>query len=147
MLAVFAVSADFAIILALANGTFQQDAANQVMLLLGFSAFMVVGALIVAHRPSNAIGWVFSAIALLPTQGPGKVAIRPHLSDGLASWPGATRPRRSKPGARFQRKASSDIWCRPRPCQGPGLAGNVYTPAKPISRALELRGHARHDVD
>jgi hypothetical protein len=32
---------------------------------LGFGAFMVVGALIVAHRPSNAIGWMFSAIALL----------------------------------------------------------------------------------
>jgi hypothetical protein len=29
------------------------------------SAFMVVGALIVAHRPSNAIGWIFAAIGLL----------------------------------------------------------------------------------
>jgi hypothetical protein len=26
---------------------------------------MVVGALIVAHRPSNAIGWIFTAIGLL----------------------------------------------------------------------------------
>jgi hypothetical protein len=30
---------------------------------------MVVGALIVAHRPGNAIGWMFSAIALLAFTG------------------------------------------------------------------------------
>jgi hypothetical protein len=36
---------------------------------VGFSAFMVVGALVVAHRPGNAIGWIFSAIALLAFTG------------------------------------------------------------------------------
>ena len=57
MLAVYVVSMIFAVLLAVANGTFQQDVvAGQVLLLLGFSAFMVVGALIVAHRPGNAIG-------------------------------------------------------------------------------------------
>jgi hypothetical protein len=65
MLAVFVVSMVAGIILSVANGTFQPDAAGQVGLALGFSAFMVVGALIVAHWPSNAIGWMFSAIALL----------------------------------------------------------------------------------
>jgi hypothetical protein len=39
------------------------------MLFAGFSAFMVVGALIVTHRPGNAIGWIFSAIALLVALG------------------------------------------------------------------------------
>jgi hypothetical protein len=34
-------------------------------LLLAFTAFMVVGALIVAHRPANTIGWLFTAIGLL----------------------------------------------------------------------------------
>jgi hypothetical protein len=63
MLAVYIVSMVLATILAVANGTFQQDAANQVMLFVGFTAFMVVGALIVAHRPGNAIGWIFSAMA------------------------------------------------------------------------------------
>jgi len=34
------------------------------VLLVGVSAFMVVGALIVAHRPGNAIGRIFTAIGL-----------------------------------------------------------------------------------
>jgi hypothetical protein len=59
MLAVFVVSLVFTAILAVANGTFQQDPANLVVLVLGFGAFMVIGALVVAHRPSNPIGWIF----------------------------------------------------------------------------------------
>jgi hypothetical protein len=43
MLAVFAVSLAVGLILAVATGTVQQDAANQATLYLGFSAFMVVG--------------------------------------------------------------------------------------------------------
>jgi hypothetical protein len=69
MLAVFVVGLVVGLILAVANGTFQRDATNQAMLFAGFSAFMVVGALIVAHRPGNAIGWIFSAIALLVALG------------------------------------------------------------------------------
>src|SRR6266508_6887823 len=42
-------------------------------------------------------------------QGPGKVAIRPYLSEGPTSWPGASLPRWSRPGARFQQQACSDI--------------------------------------
>jgi hypothetical protein len=69
MLAVFAASVAVALPLAVANGTFQQDAANQALLFLGFSAFMVVGVLVVAHQPGNAIGWLFSASALLAVTG------------------------------------------------------------------------------
>jgi hypothetical protein len=69
MLAVCAVSLVLGLALAIANGTVQQDAANQAMLSVGFSAFMVVGALVVAHRPGNAVGWLFSAIALLAFTG------------------------------------------------------------------------------
>jgi hypothetical protein len=65
MLAVYLVSMVAGTILSVVNGTFQPDAAGQVGLAVGFSAFMIVGALIVAHRPSNAIGWIFSAIGLL----------------------------------------------------------------------------------
>jgi hypothetical protein len=90
MLAFFVVSMVFAIILAVANGTFQQDAANQVMLFLGFSAFMVVGALIVAHRPGNAIGWIFSASALL--------AFTAQLASEYTTYAYVTRPG-SLPGA------------------------------------------------
>ena len=98
MLAVFVVSMVFAAILAVANGTFQQDAVNQVLLFLGFSAFMIIGALIVAHRPGNAIGWMFSAIALLAFTGQlaGQYAIyaygtRPGPLPGatLAAWYGS----------------------------------------------------------
>jgi hypothetical protein len=52
-----------------ANGDFQQDPAQQVSLLLAFTAFMIMGAVIVAHRPGNAIGWIFSAIGLLTGTG------------------------------------------------------------------------------
>jgi hypothetical protein len=91
MLAVYVVSMVFAALLAVANGTFQQDAiAGQVLLLLGFSAFMVVGALIVAHRPGNAIGWIFSAIALL--------AATALLASEYATYAYVTRPG-SLPGA------------------------------------------------
>jgi hypothetical protein len=84
MLAIFAVSLVFGLVLAVANGTFQQDAGNQVLLLMGFSAFMIVGALVVAHRPGNAIGWLFSASALLAFTG--------QLADQYAIYAYATRP-------------------------------------------------------
>jgi hypothetical protein len=90
MLAVYIVSMVVATILAVANGTFQQDAANQVLLFLGFTAFMVVGALVVARRPGNAIGWIFSAIALLAFTG--------QLASEYAVYVYVTRPG-SLPGA------------------------------------------------
>jgi uncharacterized integral membrane protein len=73
MLAVFAISMVFGLILAVANGTFQQDlptgCRHPAPAVSGLQRFMVVGALIVAHRPGNAIGWMFSAIALLAFTG------------------------------------------------------------------------------
>jgi len=67
MLAMFIVSVVVLVVLLVANGTFHQASPQEPLaaLLLPFTAFMVVGALIVAHRPGNAIGWIFSAIALL----------------------------------------------------------------------------------
>jgi hypothetical protein len=41
------------------------------------------------------------------------------------AWPGATRPRWSRPGARLQRQACSDIRCRSRLCWGPALRREV----------------------
>jgi hypothetical protein len=90
MLAVFVVSLVVGLILAVANGTIQQDPTDQVMLFVGFSAFMGVGALIVAHRPGNAIGWIFSAIALLAFTG--------QLASEYAAYAYVTRPG-SLPGA------------------------------------------------
>jgi hypothetical protein len=97
LLAVFIISLATGLTLAVANRTFQQDAGTQLLLVLGFSAFMVVGALIVAHRPGNAIGWIFSAIALLAVTGQTAseygiyaYATRPGSPPGaiLAAWYG-----------------------------------------------------------
>jgi hypothetical protein len=89
MLAVFVVSVVPAAILAVANGTVQ-DPASLLVPTLGFCAFMVVGVLVVAHRPSNAIGWIFSAIALL--------AVTALLASEYAVYAYMTRPG-SLPGA------------------------------------------------
>jgi hypothetical protein len=65
MLAIFVAGYAVGVPLSVANGKFQQDSS----LLLAFAAFMVVGAVIVAHRPGNAVGWIFSAIGLLTATG------------------------------------------------------------------------------
>jgi MFS family permease len=88
MLAVFVVSLVLAAILAVANNTL--DAVSFAGLSLGFAAFMVVGALIVAHRPTNAIGWMFSATALLASTA--------GLAAEYATYTLVTRPG-SLPGA------------------------------------------------
>ncbi len=90
MLAVFVASLVLGLPLAVANGTFQHDAGNQLLLVVGFSAFMVVGALVVTHRPGNAIGWIFSASALLAVTG--------QMAGQYAVYASVTRPG-SLPGA------------------------------------------------
>ena len=90
MLAVFIVSVVFATILAVADDSFQQDPAGFGLFVLGFGAFMVVGALVVAHRHRNPIGWMFSAIALLAFTG--------GVAGEYATYALVTRPG-SLPGA------------------------------------------------
>jgi hypothetical protein len=55
--------------LSVANGNIQRRPGFYLALLLAFTAFMVVGAVILARRPANAIGWLFSAIGLLTATG------------------------------------------------------------------------------
>ena len=95
LLTVFGASVAALVVLSVVNGNFQREPlANTVGLLLAFAAFMGVGALIVANRPGNAIGWVFSAIALLAVTGAlaeeyagYAVRTRPGLPGGvLAGW-------------------------------------------------------------
>jgi hypothetical protein len=64
MLAIYVASVGVGYFLMVVNGIFQDAPANQLGLLLAFSAFMVVGVIIVARRPDNTIGWIFSAIGL-----------------------------------------------------------------------------------
>jgi hypothetical protein len=75
------------------NGTFRPDAlTDSVPLLLAFASFLVVGALIVGHRPENAVGWIFAAIALLAVAGAlaeeyATFASAQRLAGGvLAAW-------------------------------------------------------------
>jgi hypothetical protein len=70
LLATWTASVAVLVTLSAVNGTFRPDAlTDSVPLLLAFATFIVVGALIVGHRPGNAVGWIFAAIALLAVLG------------------------------------------------------------------------------
>jgi hypothetical protein len=69
MVAVFAACHGVGLPLSVANGNFQRRPGFYLALLLAFTVFMAVGAVIVAHRPGNPIGWIFSAIGLLTATG------------------------------------------------------------------------------
>jgi MFS family permease len=78
MLAVFVASYGIGVPLAVARGHLLEADST---FLLAFAAFMAVGAVIVAHRPGNAVGWIFSAIGLLTATGmlAGEYAARADL--------------------------------------------------------------------
>jgi hypothetical protein len=86
LLLAFLACVTASLVLAAANHSFghEESLGDTVALLLAFAAFMVVGVLVVAHRPGNAVGWVFSAIALL--------AITGALAEEWAAYAGVTRP-------------------------------------------------------
>jgi hypothetical protein len=67
MRAVFVVGYGLGVLLSVVNGKRTLESAS---FLLAFAAFMTVGSLIVAHRPGNAVGWIFSAVGLLAATGP-----------------------------------------------------------------------------
>ena len=97
MLAFFVAGYGVGVPLSVANGRFEQDSS----LLLAFAAFMVVGAVIVAHRPGNAVGWIFSAIGLLTAIG--------VLATEYAAYASRTRPG-SPPGVVLAAWYSSWWW-------------------------------------
>jgi hypothetical protein len=68
MLAIFAVGWAVMVALAVVNGSFERNPGIGAVL-LAFTAFMVVGVLVMARRPANAVGWIFSAIGLLGATG------------------------------------------------------------------------------
>jgi hypothetical protein len=69
MVGIFVACHGLGVPLSVANGNFQRRPGFLLALLLAFTAFMVVGAVIVARRPGNVIGWLFSAIGLLTATG------------------------------------------------------------------------------
>jgi hypothetical protein len=50
-----------------ANHSFVQDSGEDLALTLAFGSFLVVGCVLVARRPDNRIGWIFTAVGLLTT--------------------------------------------------------------------------------
>jgi hypothetical protein len=121
MLVIFVAGYGVGVPLSVANGKFEQDSS----LLLAFAAFMAVGAIIVAHRPGNAVGWIFSAIGLLTATG--------VLATEYAAYASRTRPG-SPPGVILAAWYSSWWWY-------PTLAGVlVFTPLVfPTGRLLSTR--------
>jgi hypothetical protein len=90
MLAIYVACQGVGVLLSVVDGNFQRRPGFALALLLAFTAFMVVGAVIVAHRPGNAMGWLFSAIGLLTATG--------ALAQDYAQYAYITRPG-SLPGA------------------------------------------------
>ncbi|MGH2751813.1 MAG: hypothetical protein ACRDK3_13220 [Actinomycetota bacterium] len=83
MLVFFTAAMGTVALLGGANSTFTGGSSS---LLVAPAAFMVVGALIVAQRPDNAVGWVFSSIGLLSCQAGFSLA-----NTSLYLWGGPLR--------------------------------------------------------
>jgi hypothetical protein len=83
MLVVFGAGLACTAVLAVLNGSVASDPVS-LLYLPAFTAFMVVGALVVARRPANAIGWLFSAIGLL--------ALGASLAGEYSQYAYVTRP-------------------------------------------------------
>ena len=54
-------------ILSAESGRLLQNSGEGLVLTLAFGSFLVVGCLLVARRPDNRIGWIFTAVGLLTT--------------------------------------------------------------------------------
>jgi hypothetical protein len=98
MLAAFIAGYAGTTLLAVASGSLKPDSPP---LLLAFAAFMIVGLVIVAHRPGNAVGWIFSAVGLLSATG--------WLAMEYAHYAYLTRPG-SLPGAALAAWYASWWW-------------------------------------
>jgi hypothetical protein len=55
------------VVLSVVNGSVLQDSGEDLVLTLAFGSFLVVGCVLVARRPDNRIGWIFTAVGLLTT--------------------------------------------------------------------------------
>jgi FtsH-binding integral membrane protein len=72
-----------AVAMSVVNGTFGWQR-GEVLLWVVFAAFLVVGCLILARRPGNVIGWIFTAVGLL--------TMTAGLAEGYAKYAYLTHP-------------------------------------------------------
>jgi MFS family permease len=72
------------VVLSVINDRFLQDSGQGVALTLAFGSFLVVGCVLLARRPGNVIGWIFTAVGLLTT-----AAI---LAEGYTTYAYITHP-------------------------------------------------------
>lgn len=71
-------------ILSMANGRLLQNSGEGEVLTLTFGSFLVVGCLLLARRPDNRIGWIFTAVGLLTTTA--------VLAEGYTTYAYVTHP-------------------------------------------------------
>jgi hypothetical protein len=88
------------VVLSVANGGFLQDPSGKLQWVV-FIAFLVVGCLILARRPGNVIGWIFTAVGLL--------TMTAILAEGYAKYAYVTHPG-SLPGRLAAAWVEAWIW-------------------------------------
>jgi hypothetical protein len=69
MVVVYLMCAVLIEVLQARSGQIEEDPAGSIALLLAFTAYMLVGTLIIVRRPGNVMGWILSAIGLLVMLG------------------------------------------------------------------------------
>jgi hypothetical protein len=72
--------------LSVANGSLRDDLGDTLILRAAFAAFLVVGCLILARRPGNVIGWIFTAVGLLTMTGG---LVDPYAKYAYVTHPGS----------------------------------------------------------
>ena len=65
VLAVFVIAFTRGYALSAANGNIRRNPGEALTLPVAVAAFMVVGCVIVARRPSDVVGWIFATVGLV----------------------------------------------------------------------------------
>src|SRR5215210_8025530 len=107
-----------------------------VVLDIGFGAFAVVGALLIAKRPSNLIGWIMAAVALM-------VAIF-NAGGAYATYVMITR---GQPDARHTWRMDRELVLVPDARVGPYLPAHALSRRAPTVPALAPGSRACGDRD
>jgi hypothetical protein len=72
------------VVLSIANGEFLRNPGESILLTLAFGSFLVVGCLLLARRPDNVIGGIFTAVGLLTATA--------GVAEGYAKYAYVTHP-------------------------------------------------------